>query len=60
MAQLKNIGANERRLCSPDHSLFGCEFRLWQKNYLALRSIKDAVLATGYTIPERYRDGGNG
>lgn len=39
--------------CSPDHSLRGHEYRLWLKDHLALYGVKNAVLAPGYSVPDR-------
>ncbi|WP_047711814.1 WYL domain-containing protein [Pseudomonas lactis] len=39
--------------CTPDHSLRGPEHRLWLKDSLAIYGVKNAVLAPGYSEPER-------
>ncbi len=39
--------------CSPNHSLRGHEYRLWLKDHLTLYSVKNAVLAPGYTVTSK-------
>lgn len=39
--------------CTPNHSLRGPEHRLWLKDSLAIYGVKNAVLAPGYSEPER-------
>ena len=39
--------------CSPDHHLRGPEYRLWLKDHLTLYGVKNALLAPGYTAPEK-------
>ena len=43
--------------CSPDHSLSGHEYRLWLKDPLALYGVKNAVLAPGYSSPDKNKGG---
>ncbi|MNR43397.1 hypothetical protein D3C85_1620150 [compost metagenome] len=39
--------------CTADHSLQGPGHRLWLKDSLAIYGVKNAVLAPGYSEPER-------
>ena len=41
--------------CSPDHSLRGPEHRLWLKDHLAIYGVRNAVLAPGYSAPDKQR-----
>ena len=42
--------------CSQDHSLRGPEYRLWLSDSLALYGVKNALLAPGYSEPNRNGD----
>lgn len=42
--------------CSQDHSLRGPEYRLWLRDPLALYGVKNALLAPGYSEPNRNGD----